>query len=249
MMTQPNEQMLEKRLEELKQQLPELVSEDVVIAEPSVEQPFAIPPRQRMDPIDITIEQVLCAEKALANKKATEEEKKKKQVKRAGQSTRRNSEGIKMKRIAKQIGNKLMCYTQNEKDTFILNEGNPVKCIVTCYDSLAVFNIPKEDVRCMNRKMEEMVYNAGFSGTIQKWGEVECTLFLKSDKYTQYFNAKAEKLNELPKKVTLMAKVCMRFMGILKVDGEIKPMVRLYQVKVEEEDGGRDAGMEPCMFN
>ena len=244
MMTQANEQMLEERLVELKQQLPELVSEDIVISEPSVEQPFAIPPRQRMDPIDITIEQVLCAEKALANKK-------KKQVKRVGLFTRRNNEGVKMKRVVKQVANKMFCYTQNEKETYVLNEGRPMAAYVTAYDNLAIFGVSINDRKKMNEKVEQMAKNSGLKGVVYKWDEEvaeEYTLFVKHDNKTQYFNAKQEKMKELPKKKRMWAKVCVRVTGIMKVDGQLKPMVRLWQVKLEAEEEDEES-QEPCMLN
>ena len=98
-LTNQQEKTYQTQLRQLKQQMPDLVHQDkYTIADPTDEHPFTLPPAQRMDPLDVTIEQVACGQRALA-------------------ARRRNTGGIKMKRVAKQVANKIFNYTQNEKET------------------------------------------------------------------------------------------------------------------------------------
>lgn len=232
------EQSYQNKLRQLKQQMPDLAQQDeVMIADPTEDHPFTLPPAQRMDPLDITIEQVACGRRALAAKRRN-----------VDITLPRNSTGIKMKRITKQVGSKWFCYTKEEKELFVLNEGKTLNAYVTCYDSLAIFGVSRNDRKQMNAKVNEMVINSGLKGVVQKWDEdaTEHTMFVKKDKMSQFFNAEREKINELPKKMVLTAKVCIRFTGIMKIDGQLKPIVRLWQVKLEGKE--EEINQEPCMF-
>ena len=284
-MSQEEEEQYLEEMRQLKNQLPELV-DDCNYTEPSEEHPFGIGRAQRMDPIDVTIEQVVCGQRVLEKKKKKAPQvkhlqagpsssssttlpmklviqKKQTTIKKSSlprgsgsSSSLRNAPStIKMKKMVKQIGNRYFCYTQNEKELYVLNKGNALSCIITKFDNLAIFNVPKEDRQTINTKLEQMAMNSGLTGAIKYFNlndddddadPFAKTIFVKADKYTQYFDSERQKMNG-PLATSMKAKICLRFMGLLKTDGQIQVMLRLYQVKLEE-NSETPTNLEPCMF-
>ena len=229
------EQLFASQLRALKQTLPDLVEDPPSIAEPSVQKPFTLPARQRMDPLELMQDQIGCAKVALKERRA---------AKRANKVT--------MKKTIKQVGKKYFSYTANNKETYVMNNGNPLRCTMTCYDSLAVFNVPLEDRKAINTKIKEMANSSHMKGNVQLMEEQgEKTVFLKIDKFSKLFDAEKKPLATLPK-TPMDCKICMRFIGVIKCENnDIRPMMRLHQVKVEsnamnEDDEEMD---QPCMFN
>ena len=204
-------------------------------------------------------------DKTTTQKKKKPMPKKTVQPKRAGSSssstTTTNTNGIRMKKVVKQVGKRYFCYTESDRELFILSKGNVMRCVVTCFDNLAIFNVCKEDRQVINEKLQQMATNAGFIGTIQyinvsdedeENDQRSRTLFVKSDNHTQYFNVDGSKMNGSLPTCAMNAKICIRFMGVLQVDQTIKPMLRLYQLKLEASDEEMlipKIHNEPCLFN
>lgn len=212
------DQQLLNQLSKLKEELPDLVEDVPTIAEPSVDKPFSLPPRQRMDPMDLVRDQIQCAKMALKERRA---------AKRAGGGGK-----IAMKKTVKQIGDKFFSYTANEQEIYVLNNASPLRCSVTTYNDLAIFNLTEEDRETINKSVKEMALNSGMKGEVQQIDEKKETLFVKMDSNTQLFDAEKKPLTSLPKK-SLNLKVCIRFVGVIKYDNVIRPMLRVYQAKVE----------------
>lgn len=194
------------------------------------------------------------------------------QPKRAGSSSSASSattttttttkdNGIRMKKVIKQVGKRYFCYTESDRELFILNKGNVMRCVVTCFDNVAIFNVCKEDRQVINDKLQQMATNAGFIGTIQyinvsdedeENDQRSRTIFVKSDNHTQYFNVDGSKLTGSLPTCAMNARICLRFMGVLQVDQTIKPMLRLYQLKLEANDEEMlipKINNEPCLFH
>ena len=235
MSRQQEEQDLAKQLRGLQQALPDLVEDPPTIAEPTVEKPFSIPPRQRMDPMDITREQIRCAKIAIKERKA----------KRAGGST------ISMKKGIKQVGGKFFSYTY-EKELYVLNDGKPLRGTMTCYNSLAVFNVSIQDRRALNEKIEAMARSSRMTGSVKLLNtDADETVFVKMDSMTQLFDEEKKPLTNIPKSKAMNWKLCVRLIGVMKHENLIYPMMRLHQAKVEPMESMMLAktNTEPCMFN
>ena len=161
-----DEAKLMDQLSKLKEELPDLVEDVPTIAEPSVDKPFSLPAKQRMDPMDLVRDQIHCAKVAL---------KKRRDAKRAGK--------IAMKKSIKQIGDKFFSYTANDQEIYVLNDASPLRCSMTCFNDLAIFNVTQEDRAAINEKVKQMAYGSGMDGDVQGTDEKE-TLFVKMDNMT-----------------------------------------------------------------
>ena len=199
---------LELELHDLRKELPEKCYDVPIIGEPSVDEPFAIPPTQRIEIDDLTMEQVMAARVALKRKK-----------------------GIKMKKVVQQIGNKYFNYTEKEHELMILNGAEPLRCAWTRYNSIAVFNMSTIARNEINAKIDEMVTNSDLVGIVKKVKE-NGTVFFKWNNKTQFFDEEGKTLEPMLTQKVMNARMAIRFAGIVKTGNDIWPILRLFQLKL-----------------
>ena len=160
---------------------------------------------------------------------------------------RRVSNEIRMKRKIKSWNSRSFCFVEDEKCYKILNNGIPLLCSVTVYNDIAVHNVNIEDRKMVNDITRRMLENTELCGMILYVNE-DCekqTMFLKIDNKTKFFNAEGNAIAKPSTKV-FQGKVSVRFLGVFKKNNEIKPMLRLHQMQIFENNVNEN---EPCVFN
>ena len=141
------------------------------------------------------------------------------------------------------------CFTVNENFHKVLNGGLPLPCSITVFNDLAIHQINKNDRMLLNNITRAMLDNCELCGRIAFYDEdaEEKTLFVKIDNNSRMFNVEGTLMNK-PTSNAFHAKVAIRIMGIFKKDDAIKPMLRLHQLRVDE-NGSNKTINNSCIFN
>ena len=156
---------------------------------------------------------------------------------------------IRMKRKVKTWNKCTFCFAQQEDYYLILNNSLPLRCSITIYNDLAVHNVNKDDRKMLNKTTRTMLLNSDLCGMIGYFDEdaEEKTLFIKCDNKTKLFSIDGNVISNLPSGA-FQAKVSLRFQGIFKKDDMVKPMLRLHQLRVDE-NGSNKTINNSCIFN
>jgi len=154
---------------------------------------------------------------------------------------------VPMKKQAKQWGNKSFWFTKGDDEYFVLNAGFPVPCSITIYNNLAIHEVPIADRFSINIMLQDMVNDCKVEGTLSRLDAENSlkTIFVRFDNKTQLFDVNGQPLKTLPNKNAFQAKVAIRFLGLYLKDGVIKPMLRLYQLRLADQP---EPKLPPCIL-
>ena len=135
---------------------------------------------------------------------------------------------------------------------FKLNNSMPLDCYLTSNGSLAVFNIPDNDIDVLNRLLRFLCKKVNFDSTKHQIVEMDknVTHFVRVDRLSSFWNSEGKTIANLPTH-SFTARINLKVIGLVVQKNGVNTVKLLYhidQVKVEKElNNMADAHVE-CVF-